>query len=244
MTRLAVAGIALAILAGCSGAPAATPSPTPTPTPTPTPDPGPALIRAFLANLDAGTITYHIAGRQTLTVSQNELVTTVAISQETDVRGSDAYGTVTLSEAGGSQTLQVLIVGPSAYTRTTGSWQKAAGDVTGLAVNPFLKLTGASDLEYLGPTPGHATMRTLHSLVWLGGDLSALQQQLTDLHVNVSSDIVVTTDGLPVGVSLTGTVTGTSAGQPLTIEVGGTLDISKFGVPVSIPSPPPGAPAA
>ncbi len=216
-------------------APAAAGSPSPS---------GEAIVRSFLSRFASKSVPFHVKFDGTVTVrpTGGRAAETVGMSGGLDARGSDAAGTITLELPGAKPTeVGVVIVGGKAYARPPGGdWQRNPGFRQTQPINPFMKLRGAKDLQYVGvESRGGAELHHLRTTKWIGDDpANAAGAGLKGAKVKSSTfDIFTESDGTPVEAELKFVVAGKSGGTAVEAEGDIGYEFSNVGKPVKIKPP-------
>lgn len=202
---------------------------------------GDAIVAAFLETARQEDLTFHVLidGTIDVTAQDSDEAESVEIGADLDVSGDDSVGEVTF-DIGLEITVPVLIVDGEGYTEgPDGEWE-AVQDFEAQAqapVNPFVRLEGEEDVEYVGPADDG--LHHLRTDVWMGADLETLEAQgWEDVEfIEQSSDIYVTADGTPVRMEFTGDATGLYEGEDANVHFDVEYEFSDVGDPVEIPEP-------
>jgi len=243
--RRALAGVAFAVLlAACQSASVApSPSASKEPTPSPTPEaPDPAdIIDAFLEIVTDPDLTMHVIADGTLDVTVGGQSQTLTIGLDMEISGEDGIGQTIVDMGAADITVDMLLIDGRAYADDNGTWTEIPGYEPSSALNPFASLSGAEDVEYRdSEMRAGRRLHNLESLVWLGGELAAMEAQgWTDPVIdNSRTDIVVDDQGVPDSLDFTGRVSGRYGDEVASVEFAVTYDFTDVGEPVELPAPP------
>lgn len=237
------AGLALSValaLAGCQGAGSPSPSVAPDPTPTPPPPAADEVMAAFLALTGDPDLTMHVVADGKVTVSASGTTDKVSIGFDMDISGEDGVGKAVVDTGPSNVTFDMLLVGNRAYVDDNGTWTEVPEYQPSTPLNPFAGLTGPADLSYRGhDIRDGRRVHHLSVLVWLGGDLSLLEEQgWTGVKIDYTlTTMTVDDEGAPIQMSFSGGISGRYQGTAATaaFEVG--YEFTRIGEPVEIPTP-------
>lgn len=234
-------GVALALaLAGCQAAGSPSPSVMPDPTPTPPPPTADEVIAAFLALTGDPDLTMHVVADGKVTVSASGTTETVRIGFNMDIRGEDGVGKAVVDTGPSDVTFDMLVVANRAYVDDNGTWTEVPEYRQSTPLNPFAGLAGPEDLTYRGrEVRDGQRVHHLSVLVWLGGDLSLLEEQGW---TGVKTDYTLTTmtvddQGTPIQLDFSGGISGRYQGVAATAAFEVAYEFTKIGEPVEIPTP-------
>ncbi len=233
-------GAALALaLVGCQ---AASPSPSVTPEPTPTPSPPGAaeVVAAFLALTGDPDLTMHVVADGRVKVSAAGTSDTVKIGFDMDISGEDGVGSAIVDTGPSNVTFDMLLVENRAYVDDDGTWTEVPDYKPSTPLNPFVGLTGPGDLTYRGhDVRDGRRLHHLSVLVWLGGDLSLLEDQgWTGATIDYTlTTMTVDDQGVPIQMDFSGGVSGQFQGTPASAGFEVAYEFTKIGEPVEIPAP-------
>ena len=223
--------------------PVATPSATPSVPATQTPvSASPStVLKRFAARFGKARPDYHIACTAKGDVTSAVRAVHLEIGMEADVSGNDFSGTMSVTAAGFTRKVEVVLVDGEFYARLAGSkWRDGSEFEQTEPVDPFTE-DYTSDFEYRGTVVRDG--RTLHDLYlekWIGGDVGRQLRRKGIRQANISTsdfDVFVGDDGLPVSATLKFTITGRYEGQPVTVSYDVLYAFSNIGKPVTITAP-------
>jgi hypothetical protein len=227
------------VLAGCQGA--ASPSPSAAgPTPTPPPPTADQVIAAFLALTGDPKLTMHVVADGKVTVTAAGSTDDVKIGFDMDISGADGVGKAVVDTGPADVTFRMLLISDKAYVDDNGTWTVVPNYHPSTPLNPFAGLKGPADVKYRGhDLRDGRRVHHLSVLVWLGGDLSLLEEQGWS---GVKTDYTLTTltvddAGAPIGMDFSGGVTGLYQGATASAAFTVTYQFTKIGEAVDIPSP-------
>ena len=202
---------------------------------------GDAIVAAFLETARQEDLTFHVVidGTIDVTARDSDEEESVEIGAELDVSGDDSVGEVTF-DIGVEFSVDVLIVDGEGYTEgPDGEWEAVENfEAQAQApVNPFVRLEGEGDVEYVGPAGDG--LHQLRTDVWMGADVETLEAQgWEDVEFTEhSTDIFVTDDGTPVRMEFMGDATGVYEGEDADVHFDVDYEFSDVGEPVDIPEP-------
>jgi hypothetical protein len=234
-----VVGLLAVTLAGCGGA---TPSPSPSAAPTPTPPPPDAaqVVARFLALTGDPALTMHVVADGTVRVTAGGEMQDVKIGFDMDISGENGVGTAVVDTGPGDITFEMLLVDDRAYVDDNGTWTEVPDYKPTTPLNPFAGLTGPEELTYRGDAlQDGQRLHHLSVLVWLGGDVTLLEEQGWS---GVTVDYTLTTltvddEGAPIEMNFSGGVSGTYQQVSATAAFEITYVFTKIGEAVEIPTP-------
>lgn len=226
-------------LAGCQGG-GPSPSVAAEPTPTPPPPAPEEVIAAFLALTGDPHLTMHVVADGKVTVSTGGTTDNLSIGFDMDISGEDGVGKAVVDTGPADVTLDMLLVGNRAYVDDDGTWTELPDYKPSTPLNPFAGLTGPNDLTYRGhDVRDGRRVHHLSVLVWLGGDLTLLEDQgWTETKVDYTLTTMTVDDrGAPIQMDFSGGVSGRYQGLAATAAFDMAYEFTKIGEPVEIPTP-------
>lgn len=233
--------LALALaLAGCQGAGSPSPSVVPDPTPTPPPPAADEVMAAFLALTGDPELTMHVVADGKVTVAAAGTTEKVHIGFDMDINGEDGIGKAAVDTGPSDVTFDMLLVENRAYVDDNGTWTEVPDYRQSTPLNPFAGLAGPDDLTYRGhEVRDGQRVHHLSVLVWLGGDLTLLEEQGW---TGVKTDYMLTTmtvddQGAPIQMDFSGGVSGRYQGVAATAAFEVAYEFTKIGESVEIPAP-------
>lgn len=238
---MAVMALAM-VVAGCSAGVTPSPSAPPEPTPTPPPPDGDQVIAAFLAVTGDPALTMHVVADGTVKVTTAGNTDDVKIGFDMDISGQDGVGTAIVDTGPSNLTFDMLVVGGRAYVDDNGTWTEVPDYRPTTPLNPFAGLSGPADVTYRGKEVGDGgRVHHLSVNVWLGGDLSLLEDQGW---TGVKTDYTLTTltvddAGNPIEMDFSGGISGRYQDVAASAAFEVNYLFSAIGEPVAIPTAPP-----
>jgi hypothetical protein len=242
-TCLRSAWLALALvvaLAGCQGAASPTPSLVPDATPTPPPPSADGVIAEFLLLATNPALTMHVVADGKVTVAAAGTTDDVRIGFDMDISGEDGVGKAVVDTGPSDVTFNMLLVDNKAYVDDNGTWTEVPDYRPSSPLNPFRALSGPADLQYRGhDVRDGQRVHHLSVLVWVGGDLTLMQDQGWS-QIKVDYDLATMTvddQGAPIEMKFSGGISGKYQGMAATTAFEVNYQFSKIGQAVEIPSP-------
>jgi hypothetical protein len=226
-------------LAGCQGG-GPSPSVAAEPTPTPPPPAADAVIAGFLALTGDPDLTMHVVEDGKVTVSAGGTTDNLSIDFDMDIRGEDGVGSAVVDTGPANVTFDMLLVGNRAYVDDDGAWTELPDYKPSTPLNPFAGLTGPGDVTYRGhDVRDGRRVHHLSVLVWLGGDLTLLEDQgWTETKVDYTlTTMTVDDQGAPIQMNFSGGVSGRYQDLAATAVFDVAYEFTKIGEPVEIPTP-------
>lgn len=233
--------LALAVaLAGCQSAASPTPSVAAEATPTPPPPTADDVIAEFLLLATNPALTMHVVADGKVTVAAAGTTDDVRIGFDMDISGEDSVGKAVVDTGPSDVTFNMLLVDNRAYVDDNGTWTELPDYRPSSPLNPFRALSGPADLQYRGHEDRDGQrIHHLSILVWVGGDLTLMQDQgWTQMKVDYDlATMTVNDQGAPIGMSFTGGISGRYQGLAATTAFEVNYQFTKIGQAVEIPSP-------
>ena len=239
-TRSAGMALLLTVLLAACGGGGPSPSVVAEPTPTPPPPAGDEVIAAFLALTADPTLTMHVVADGKVTVSAAGTTDAVKIGIDMDIKGQDGVGKAVVDTGPADVTVSMLLVGNRAYVDDDGTWTELPDYKPSTPLNPFAGLTGPGDLTYRGhDVRDGRRVHHLSVLVWLGGNLTLLEDQgWTESKVDYTlTTMTVDDQGAPIQMDFSGGVSGRYQGLAATAAFEVAYRFTRIGEPVEIPTP-------
>lgn len=241
--RSRLVGMALLLtvaLAGCQGG-GASPSVAAEPTPTPPPPAADEVIAELLAITGDPDLTMHVVADGKVTVSAAGTVDDVRIGFAMDIKGEDGVGKAVVDTGPTDVTFNMLLVGNRAYVDDDGTWTELPDYKPSTPLNPFAGLIGPGDLTYRGHEvrDGRRVHHLSSVLVWLGGNLTLLENQgWTETKVDYTlTTMTVDDEGAPIQMDFSAGVSGRYQDLAATAAFDVAYQFTKIGEPVEIPTP-------
>jgi len=234
-----VVGLLAVTVAGCGGA---SPSPSPSVAPTPTPPPPDAdeVIARFLALTGDPALTMHVVADGKVTVTAGGETDNVNIGFDMDISGEDGVGQAVVDTGPTNLTFEMLLVENHAYVDDNGTWTEVPDYKPTTPLNPFAGLTGPEELTYRGhEVRDGQRVHHLSVLVWLGGDVTLLQEQgWSGVKVDYTlTTMLVDDEGAPIKMTFSGGVSGQYQGVSATAAFEIAYEFTNIGEAVEIPTP-------